>query len=499
MAEAATNYTSPYTVQDVLQAGHLGPSKVLAGAGGLNRSVTTMTVVTSPDPRNWLRGGEFVLANGYTLKDMPGGLMSLLDLLVGCGCSALGLKLGRYIDRVPDDVLRRADELGFPLVQVPPELAWGEAIGDFVEQIRSRDAMVRMDLIDTCLEQYPTRPLRAIRALTEGMNRTFGATFAVLDKDNRVLASVPQMEYPPRPAGESAGDSETIRVEPVNGADGVLGYLVARASTSAGFPPRFDVLWGFAKLLVANQLTLLHFRQDLALSRARALNEFIGNQSATLSPQEFGLTPDDRIRVVAVGPLDRAPATEDLEDAISGPTVFVGDTLVGISRLTARDSVVSALSADLALVDAATLRYGVSQETPAERIGQAVREALSSLSVAKAMSEDGARVVFYEEIGLISLMLKQVTAEQLSAAYDDILGKLKTMGPSWAELLTTLEVYLATDGSAAECCRRLHIHPSTFKYRLQRIKAAIPLSTFEDKIRVYAALNMHRLSQNRAV
>jgi purine catabolism regulator len=71
--------------------------KVLAGEGGLNRRVSTVTVMDAPDIYNWMKGGEFLITTAYIMKDNPLELKDLVIKLNENGASALGIK----IDKMP--------------------------------------------------------------------------------------------------------------------------------------------------------------------------------------------------------------------------------------------------------------------------------------------------------------------------------------------------------------------------------------------------------------
>ena len=42
--------------------------------------------------------------------------------------TAMGIKLKRYLDEIPQEIIELCDELGFPLIQIPYDLAWIDVI-----------------------------------------------------------------------------------------------------------------------------------------------------------------------------------------------------------------------------------------------------------------------------------------------------------------------------------------------------------------------------------
>ncbi|PJT50346.1 hypothetical protein CWI85_12670, partial [Streptomyces albidoflavus] len=61
-----------------------------------------------------------------------------------------------------------------------------------------------------------------------------------------------------------------------------------------------------------------------------------------------------------------------------------------------------------------------------------------------------------------------------------------------AELVPTLEAFLASDGSWTRCAARLHLHVNTLRYRVGRIEQLTgrDLSRLEDKLDFFLALRM---------
>ena len=85
-------------------------------------------VMEVPDIGAWVKPQELLLTTGYPLRDVPGGLASLVTELDAAGVSALGVKLRRYLDELPDDMLREADRLGFPVLLLADDAAFDDLL-----------------------------------------------------------------------------------------------------------------------------------------------------------------------------------------------------------------------------------------------------------------------------------------------------------------------------------------------------------------------------------
>lgn len=93
--------------------------KILGGSSGISRRVTNVNVMEVPDIIEWVKPGEFLITTAYSIKDNINILLELIPKLNEKGVAGLGIKVGRYIKELPQNIIDLADELSFPIVQVP--------------------------------------------------------------------------------------------------------------------------------------------------------------------------------------------------------------------------------------------------------------------------------------------------------------------------------------------------------------------------------------------
>jgi purine catabolism regulator len=125
------------TVEMLLQAPALKGLKVVAGENGLQRQIRVVSVMDAPDSYKWLKGGEFIMTTGY----LGGGNEHFLELdllnLVKADSSALGIKKGRHLRKIPENLIALANQQQFPLIEIPYAFGWSEIIAVFYELLYS--------------------------------------------------------------------------------------------------------------------------------------------------------------------------------------------------------------------------------------------------------------------------------------------------------------------------------------------------------------------------
>lgn len=121
--------------------------KLVAGKGGIGRRVTYVTVQEAPDFYKQIEGGEFVLSTWYAFKDDLNAGMSAMQKL-GSKASALCIKTGRFIDRIPQEYIEYADSANLPLFVVGREVKFREIIKSITLEINMAYVNVLIQLND---------------------------------------------------------------------------------------------------------------------------------------------------------------------------------------------------------------------------------------------------------------------------------------------------------------------------------------------------------------
>lgn len=122
-------------VQELMNMPPFANFTIIAGAEGLGRKVSTVSVMDAPDIYNWLNGGEFLLTTGYIMKEDPIQIKELIIEIERAGAAALGIKLGRFIHELPEEVIQIAESLSFPIISVPFTFAFTDIIDPVLSQI----------------------------------------------------------------------------------------------------------------------------------------------------------------------------------------------------------------------------------------------------------------------------------------------------------------------------------------------------------------------------
>ena len=112
-------------VEDLFFVDVFQDAKVIAGHAGLKREVESIEVSETPDVIHFLAENSLLITTGYAFKDNPAELSNLISQINERPCAGIAIKLKRFIDEIPQEVIDLADSLDFPIIQIPESLTLG--------------------------------------------------------------------------------------------------------------------------------------------------------------------------------------------------------------------------------------------------------------------------------------------------------------------------------------------------------------------------------------
>lgn len=111
--------------------------KLIAGSGGLDNEILSVDIMEVPDGVYWVNSGDFIITTGYSLKKNDTTMENIIQMLVAKQASALGIKVGRYIDEIPEKILQYADENNFPIICVPLASSYNSIVRPIINKLVS--------------------------------------------------------------------------------------------------------------------------------------------------------------------------------------------------------------------------------------------------------------------------------------------------------------------------------------------------------------------------
>ncbi|GAA0976507.1 PucR family transcriptional regulator [Acrocarpospora macrocephala] len=517
-------------VGEVLGVSTLAGARLIAGKGGLDRIVQRLNVMEVPDILAWVKPNELLLTTGYPLRNTPQSLGRLVADLDERGLSALAIKLGRYLDELPEEMVEQADRLNFPLILLPNDVGFDDILNQVLTDILNRQAatLARAEEAHRALVQIILAGggLREVTAEVAGL---LDVAVAAVDVGGHVLASAGGAEQVAmlREAyvlsanlSTSPEPTRTDAADPLVRADGHYAVvpIVAgghhhgriAAFSQAGTLRDSDIrilerAATVAALVVTKQEAVTavesKYRADFLrdvltgrggtriAERAKAfgwdLERPVSVLVAELDPESDERTAQDRLLAAWQASVRR----HDPRGAVAGfshEVVAIVGSGVDTARLT---SAASATFADC------TFSTGMSRIAPgAEALADAYGQALKAARVGRQLHGPGA-VAHFDQLGVYRLLSLVSDTTELHSFVRETLGALAGDDDAEnADLRRTLHVLLETNLNVAETARRLHFHYNTLRYRIGKLERMLGNFTEDAHLRLNLTLALHVLN-----
>ncbi|NBE55539.1 PucR family transcriptional regulator, partial [Streptomyces boluensis] len=482
------------------------------------RAIRVANIMEVPDIIRWMRGGEFLLTTAYAVRDDDRALTALVPDLAGRGLAALGVKVGPYLPRLPAPMLRCADELGFPIVELPGEVMLNDILSEVIGTVLNRQALnlERSQAVRDRLSQAVLRGGGYLE-LVAALARETAAAVAVRTVDGEVLAAA---GAPPEGAAPSL--TRPIAVGGRAGGEVALWVPAGRA---------VDDEQVLAVEHVASLAAMLAVQERVLAERERRYRTLLLTELVSQPPRDRS---ESARRAAALGwdlERPRAAVVVEVGGAAGAAGGAAGDVRVREERLlSAARSVLGAQTPAWGTPGGLTLlvepgralaatcravRRAVAAACPSHPVALAAgavradfaelhlshSEALATLALGRELEGQGGSFVrLHEESGVYRLLDQLPTAE-LRALVDGALGPLIGYDAEHdGSLVHSLSVYLRHDRNGVETADELHIHYNTLRYRLKQIErlTGAPDKDPMRRLQTELAVHAHRLLNARA-
>lgn len=175
---------------DALQLNSLKQAKVVAGAQGLHRNIRWVHIVDLPDPLPWVRSGDFLLTTGYSWPHEEAEQCRLIHELAERGLTGIGMAVPRFFDKFPDAACIAAEEMNFPLLEIPWEIPFNTITEEIHNTIltlqykfQEQSVNIHNELIRVALEATN------LQDITTTLGRLIGRSVIIQHPEGPILAS----------------------------------------------------------------------------------------------------------------------------------------------------------------------------------------------------------------------------------------------------------------------------------------------------------------------
>ncbi|MED4750974.1 PucR family transcriptional regulator [Brevibacillus choshinensis] len=547
------------TVRELIAVGGFDEHAVLAGEAFLEKELQGVTSFDSPDGHRWLRPGEFVLTTGFPFiaqkEPNEAGLIRLIDSLYEVGTPGLSIKLGRYIESLPDAVIEHAVRKQMPILSFPMEKAWSDVIVPVVRYIndKQRTELDQTHAIYERFHQHLTSgaPVREIAHLLQEILQVPVCVYSPSLRwkwASPSAAPFPDLDWIDKQCGQQSPLS--LLKQPLapleNGSYVRWLHLGQHIQGGILLKELHRDLHGWEKVAIEQSAALLSLEMErqrtVSETYQRFRNDFLqwlvsghAGPEDVLSrrAEEVGWEIHDHYVAVAI--------SVDVNDQTSMTSWKENHSLLEmINRALSKTvrSILSGLDRDnhiLLLVPTESKESASVEERidwlmsvlPSYRtypvsigvgrchlgwtgIPQSYREAQISLRTSLQAHRyahltpgiPSLHIQHYRELALERILFAEQPNSEAKVLAQECLGKITQYDAEKnGQLLQTLHVFIQADGNHVDAATRLFVHKNTIKYRLQLIRELTGLhpENGQDQLLFRIALTVHTIGRHARV
>ncbi|MCM3762323.1 PucR family transcriptional regulator ligand-binding domain-containing protein [Alkalihalobacillus oceani] len=522
------------SLKKLLKIGGLRHCKVVAGHQGLEKTVSYVTVMEVPDIINWLKGNELLLTSLYPIKDDPVAQLELIDRLHEVGTTAVAVKPNRFIGAIPEEMKRKADEYGMPLLEIPEEISYLDILPPAMNVIFDEKVVLQEDLDQT------SHLLSEISLYENGLS-SFMDTLALLTKTEVYLeALAPYIEVPPQkhelaplttqqvnelkvvqravrmPRRKQGEELEDCIVSPII-IDGELQGTVSSFHSRSEYIEMELAILEKASMLLSLEFLRKKVKYDIEQQyrndffRDLFFNQFINKQDLMDKGKMYGFqaeeayvcisvsgkeVEDGKMFASALGRIESV-LTQIEEDIVVGSVRHSLYVLLPVKDRTKPElkKMIGQFATGIKQVVQIDVSLGVGRTySGVDGLRKSFREAEQAVVFGPVFWKDQP-IIYFSNLGAYRLIALIENRDELEQFYEETVGPLaKNDLDSELNLVETLEQYFKHNESLTETAKDLYIHVNTLKYRLQKIKtiSGLNLQKTEEKLMLNMGLKIHR-------
>lgn len=520
------------TVEQALSVYPLSEGKLIAGSAGSNRVVKSINVMDAPDIADWIKEGEMLFTTAYCFRDRPGEALDLIRKLNKRRASGLGIKLGRFWEEVPHEIVALAEELEFPLIELPYPFTFSDQMNGLFQAEIKRATVQMQDVLEkqVRLMRFALQSAPA-RAFFEAVAEVVGVPMAVVGSRGQIVYNAAGLTdavllqgwpWSARKKPVKYEESQALRV-PLLKQEQCTGYVIFLHGQPF-LSPLEEGLYVQTAELICFHLNInyedffeISARKDFGLLLRRHLKNGLPLEALDDYASRWGMDVLNKpYRCVLTDLTAEGAAKTKAEKLERLKSDFLGHArlqeLDGL-HIVLEEGVLSVVADDPAegegRVEEAFLNCltgsrsyqnsGPKSALSSRKLGsvqlmEAFEECLDTQRLSKEWGI-GERVVTFGMLDL-ALVFERVPRERMQAYCNRWLGGLLQEKPDYAqEMLRTLETFLECDGQLNETAKKMYIHRNTVTYRIEKLSEILDVDfkKVSDLLRLKLAFLFRRM------
>ena len=549
IAQSSRENSGELLVRDLLTLKHFHDWRIVGGAQGANRPISSLNLMESPDIANWTKENQFIVTTGYCIRDDVNAQKQIIVDLSKTGCSGLGLKIMRFFRRVPQHMIDVANQCGLPLIEIPDDHNISEIMNEIMKEVYVKK-LEKTELSYALYRDFTKAAFeeREMDEIAKLLGHLLHASVTISDTNWSIvsgfsepnlqlqLSEITAAEEPLPIYSVEREEIPLVQEREINGIrifrnvfllgndDSVYGYLTVWADR------RLEAETDRAIAEQAVQSATFVIRKDLRREkreysqREAYLQDLIAGrvQSADVAAKRamsVGMSGTGKCLCVVL----RLPGTyreavyaqclESIKNALRHKQITAyaltaeGQTVLVLPLPQWQHQEHKPCEAEEQLLECVTKELrnmqidgviGVGLPTPMTALNTSFRQAVEVLRLHEETAQKEEQRIFRYADFEVETMLATIAPEKKEELHRRIISRLEDYDREHnADLLSTLITYFNAKANISETARKLFIHRNTLLFRLEKAEDLLELDLKgEDELLLRIALRLYPYIKN---
>ena len=121
---------------EVLALPRFSDLQLLSSHSNLTQPLESVEITETPDVADFIPKNVMILTTAMIYKDDQEKLKPFIDSLKQAECTALGIKVGRFLDEISPEIVAYASAVDLPLIKIPSTQPLGGLLHEIVGYLR---------------------------------------------------------------------------------------------------------------------------------------------------------------------------------------------------------------------------------------------------------------------------------------------------------------------------------------------------------------------------
>lgn len=530
-----------FSVRDMLNLKLFESCHIVSGKKGLENEISSVDVLEVPDINKWIRKNEFLITTGFSIKDSEILQMNTIKSLSQNGAAGIGIKTGRFIDKIPSCMIEISNRLDLPIIEMPPSIAYIDILNTLLGIIWNNNSIQnkKIDLFNQKLNKFVL-----LSDSKELIIRTAGKevkkSIVILNSDFQITAQygneVLIKNFKDNLIKNNLKEIDSIKLCEFEGLKFLICPIMIE-NTKYGYVTFLDIkeyehaLYNFLEITSTNlsmQLLKLKIKKETEIKTKSDIiqnvllgkvqnNDIIQNNASYIGWRLNGKYCTAIIKI------------KNYSGKISDIYITLISIINNILNADNSKSIVTAKDENfILLIDNSEYKTKADQKNHTIAICSSIVKSLknylkncsiycsigtvkdSIINLNKSYTEaleafiltdssKKSQVIYYDDLGIYKLLIDNISNQKFKNFYNEYLMPLVKYDADYnSELISTLNTCFENNFNLTLTSKKLFIHRNTLNYRIKKIEDLLDLdlSQCQSRLILGVSLAIHKLKKH---